>query len=257
MKVVVRVFLIVLFVLLTNNSLGSDKISFVVIESDRVGYYDGETLKGFWVDVLRELSHRLDENAVPAISIAPFTRIVEIFRSNNDGYVVSILFPDSLFENSTVQVVPVAYFEMGIISLEKQAITWENITDKKIAMVLGTEGSYGPRFKQLVKSNVIAINHITRHEQGLKMLVAGRVDGILGTMDDVRYLIKKAGLETEKSLAKPLILNNMAVMLTVSVAPDISPKRSREMLTRMKNIIKAMDREEFIQNAIKSYSAPP
>jgi len=257
MKFIIRLTLLLFASLAPTDLWGGNSIKLLAIESEPIGYYDGELKKGFYVDILREFSKRLNQVPVPDVLIVPFPRIIQALNHNRDGYVVSILFPDLSLNDSVTQLSPVGYFYNAIISLKESPITWSNLKDKNIAIIRGTSKSYGDKITQLIHSDNISITPVTLFEQGLKMLSLGRVDGNLGPVGGTLYWLDQINTDSNISISEPLLINQLVSRLVVSVSPSISESSKKAMLERMNKAISELLREGVVKRIIELYIDEP
>lgn len=166
---------------------------------------------------------------------------------------MTILFPNPTFADHVIQSVPVAEFQNGILSLKKRPLAWETLESKRIAIIRGTEFSYGQRFATLSKSNVFDLVPVAESDQTVKMLVQGRVDGSAGPIVALRYWLEKAGYDWRSLIADPLVIESRTAYLMVSVAPDIDAGKRSAMLNKMGAVMQTLRDEGFVQAQLNSY----
>jgi len=257
MKYIIQLVVLLYVIFAPALSWSESNIKLLAIESEPASYYDGILKKGFYVDILREFSKRLNIKSASDVSITPYPRILNMLNNNQDGYVVSILFPDTSLIDSVAQLSPVGYFNNAIISLKGNPITWSNLKGKNIAIMRGTRKSYGNRVTQLINANEIFITPITLFEQGVKMLSLERVDGNLGPIGGTLYWLDRINPDNKIIISEPLIINQLISNLVVSVSPNINESSRKAMLERMDKTIVELVNEGVVKDMIESYINEP
>lgn len=233
--------------------LAEQNITLLAFASEPIAYNENQTNKGIYVDILKEFGSRLGLKKDFSVDIVPFPRLLKMLENNDDGYIVSILFPNPKITPSVIQSVPVVHFTNGIISLRKNPLSLSNLNGSDIVTIRGTEFSYGDDFTQMIDDNIISIVSVTQAIQGIKMLLLGRVDGYFGPIILQKYWLQKSGYKWQNEIEEPLVFNEQIARLTISIASNIDPENANSMVKKMGIAMKSISDDRFIEKTIEVY----
>ncbi len=200
------------FLLLAFHSLvnaGEAKsLRIVTIAVAPFGMVDGA---GHESGIVYDIGNRLAEESgfKTKNSIVPYPRAVAMIESGDADLLISLANPDL----KATAIARISFVENVVISRSNdhyQAI--EDLHGKSVAAVRGAE--YDKRISTDPRIKKYAVNS---YEQGLQMLFAGRVDGVVGTKEGIFFSLKAMGVPYTKA-GKPLILGRQDAWLHFSNA---------------------------------------
>jgi ABC-type amino acid transport substrate-binding protein len=251
-KVVVYMFLM----LLPFCSIAEHKVKFLALASEPIAYTEDRVNKGVYVDILKELGSKLPLKSKPKISVLPYSRLLKLVEENQDSFLLTILFPNPQMPSSVIQVAPIVEFENAIISLKQEPLTLKNLKDSNVATIRGTEFSFGEIYAAMVTKKEFNVVPVNRANQGIKMLMKGRVDGYFGPIKLQQYWVSKAGYNWQKDIADPIMFKNTTGHLMIAVGKSISKEASEEFLAKLENAVNLIRDSHFIKQTIQSYIGP-
>ncbi|MDO6762851.1 ABC transporter substrate-binding protein [Agarivorans sp. 1_MG-2023] len=220
--------------------------TFYAINSSPAGYTQNEQQQGYYVEILHRVAKRLDL-VDPKVVIAPYPRIVNALIRNQDGVVVTCLFPNESFTENIYQPRKVASFQTSIVSLPDAPINWDNLAGKKIGTLRGASKVYGEIFHQAVEDEQLKLVAMSSYSQALKMLEAKRIDGFAGSLGVILSLADQQQL----ALAAPANITKRDSMITISVSPSV--KNGNEVVAQVDEIIQQMIASGEIQDIVERY----
>lgn len=248
-----KIIICYLFIFLPFFSSAEHNVQFLILASEPIAYIENDKKKGIYVDILTELSRKLDRQTTSTINVIPYPRLMKMLENNKDGFIVTILFPNPNIASKVLQSISVMTFKNAIISKKNHALDKSNLTGSVIANLRGTEFSFGDKFTQLVDSKKITLVPINRVSQGIDMLMFGRVDGYFGPVRLHKYWLDKTNNDWDKTIATPILFDETTAKLMISVAPNISAEDLNIFLKKLEGNIKVMQKNQFIEKTIEYY----
>tara|TARA_R110002153_G_scaffold27063_3_gene84083 strand:- start:79 stop:978 length:900 start_codon:yes stop_codon:yes gene_type:complete len=239
--------------LASSNLFASPNIQLFAFASEPIAYYENHTQKGIYVDILKELGRRMELGKNTNINIVPFKRLIKNLSNNQEGFAVTILFPNPQITPFVIQSLPVMTFKNTIISLKQTPLNWSNLQGKKIGGIRGTKLSFGENFAQMLDDDALAFIPVNRADQGIKMLFFKRIDGYLAPAIFHMYWLNKNNCHQQGQIAEPLVLNNQTAHLIISTAPNIPSKIAKETIKKMENTMQTLIDDKYIDKAFAHY----
>lgn len=186
-------------------------------------WQDEGTATGIDVEIIQELAHRM---GIPiTIRFRPWKRVIqEIQDGDADGAFAAFKTPEREAFSRYLEP-PLHHSTYKIFVNTGQEFPFETIEDvygKTIGKNLGFHIS--DEFAQAEASNMIHVKEGKTMKQNVRMLNAGRVDGVIGNEQEVLYLLQQLGFsEMIVALPRP-IREPRSAYLMISNAADIANK---------------------------------
>ncbi|MEE1674195.1 transporter substrate-binding domain-containing protein [Agarivorans aestuarii] len=243
-------FLIAMIIFICSSGLSAkhsgDFYRFYALNSKPAGFQEEGETKGYYVDILKliALSLAVDDAKV---AVVPYPRIINELLYNEQGVVISCLFPNKKFDGLVHQPVAVASFQTAVVSLAQNPFTWDSLEGKRVASLRGASKVYGQRLYDAAELGQVTMLSASNYPQALKLLKIGRIDGFAGNLG----LISNLAQEMDIELAQPAHLNTTQSYITISIAPDTA--NAEQILQDIAlNVQQLLERGE-IQDIVESY----
>ena len=198
---------------------------------------------GIDVEIMQELGRRAGFTF--DIQLAPFKRVIESVREGTVDAGMAVLrsaeregfaIYTGVLHNSTYSLFVPRGSTMAFDGLE-------SLRGKRVGKVRGFFISEA--FDAEVAAGRIAVSETASAEQGLRMLLAGRVDAISGQSVVTRYLAREAGLADEvQVLAQPLAPDRPAFLVLSRASP--LPDKER-VAQRLRQTLESMHKDGTIE----------
>lgn len=223
-----------------------DFYRFYALNSKPAGYMEDGEAKGYYVDILKLLAQRmaLDDGKV---SVVPYPRIINQLMHNEQGVVISCLFPNKKFAGVIHQPIAVASFQTAVVSLADKPFTWDNFEGKKVASLRGASKVYGKILHDAAEQEKVTMMSASTYSQALRLLEAGRIDGFAGSLAIIFSLAQAMEIE----LAEPAYLNTAHSYITISIAPNTA--NAKHILQNIESHIQQLLISGEIQDILDSY----
>lgn len=240
MRTIVKIFIIASLLIVCATSAMAETLNVMTIGLSPYGYVE----KGKPTGLVYIIGNMLAEEAGYEANniIAPLSRAVNDLGSGKADVTIML---------STPEVEKVATSIGTVMSVESVVLgragtpmrNFREIKGKTLAGVRGAK--YDER---ICKCNGIIAYPVENYEQGLKMVVAKRVDGIVGPKLGLFHTAKQLGLP-KQSFGKPLILSSSDAKLFLSnMAANI------EKAQRLEDALKRLLQNGTIKSLIEKYS---
>lgn len=176
----------------------------------------------------------------------PYARIIEELKSGQTD--LTIMFRYKALQNDVIYIAPLPPLQTVVIGLKgSQFPSPEALIGKKIAYLRGA------RFSDVIDNN----SEIYKHETstislGLKMLIKGRVDAIIGPIDPILSAAARenTGVSEDKKIyfGQPLVVDERTPWVQIS-------KKSRHRLSedRLRSIFSDMINHGKLEQLRKKY----
>ncbi|QJB56219.1 transporter substrate-binding domain-containing protein [Pseudodesulfovibrio sp. zrk46] len=204
------------------------------------GYKD----KGEFVGMSYEIGNALAEKSgyEPNNKLAPLARAVNDLASGTTDVV--IMFPTPNVERVAHSVGTVMNVQCVVLARSETVLRSErDLRGKTLASVRGALYDSGA-----CKRNGVILQPVENYEQGVKMLLARRVDGVIGPRLGLLYTVEKMRLPP-KAFGKPFVVTTTPACLFLSTKSD-----SPEMRDRLAKALEVLGSDGTIKNIVSKYS---
>jgi ABC-type amino acid transport substrate-binding protein len=219
---------------------------FYALNSKPAGFEEGGEPKGYYADILKLVAQRLALDDAK-VAVVPYPRIVNELLHNEQGVVISCLFPNKKFDQSIHQPIAVASFQTAVVSLADKPFTWDNFEGKRVASLRGASKVYGLKLYDAAEQGQVTMLSASTYSQALKLLEAGRVDGFAGNLG----LISNLAQEMDIELAQPAYLTSTKSYITISIAPNTA--NAEQILQDIELSVQQLLKSGEIQDIVESY----
>lgn len=178
-------------------------------------------------------------------TIVPYARAVAMIESGDADFMLA--FPNARFQAAAAPTASIAAFENVIIGRAGTAFpTLKELHGKTVASI--RVARYDKAFSA---DPLIEKHYVNNYEQGLTMLLAGRVDAIIGTKTGILYQMDAMG-RSRSQLGPPLILNTEDAWLFFS-------KRNydEQIAVKLREAISSLRARGALQKILFKYFANP
>ncbi len=156
------------------------------------GYHDEH---GEAAGLISEFARRLGEVAGIPIEnrIAPYPRLIRELRLGNVTF--AVLFDNPTLDDFTRNLGPVLHSHLLFLSLERNQLqlSLAGLADKRVGYIRGTY--YGQAFEQDQRLRKVAVSDL---EQGLRMLMLGRLDAIMISETVLHHTLDMLALDIDR-----------------------------------------------------------
>lgn len=223
-------------------------IRFVTIAGSPFGFLDkAGAPTGINVEIANSIGAEIGlpyENA-----IVPYARALAMIETGDADLMIA--FPNRRLDAAATRVGPIADLENVVLGRAGTILTGlHDLRGKTVASVRGAEYDAA-----LSADPEIAKYSVNNYEHGLSMLLAGRVDAIVGMKTGIYYQIAAMGSAREE-LGTPLVLNTKNALLYYS-----RRNYDEEVLAKVRQALAALISRKAIQRIELKYfgkhDAPP
>ncbi|MAM88166.1 MAG: hypothetical protein CME36_12760 [unclassified Hahellaceae] len=179
---------------------------------------DAQGIRGIDVDVVREIGRRLDIDI--EIRLKPWTRLEKELANGKQDCVFSYFHSPEREAFAYFTGVPMHITEYTVFLKSPTEIAFDDLTflyGRRIGVNRGFKTT--DAFEAARKAGHIDIEPVTEDTQSFRMLMLGRVDGVLTNADVGRYIIGQLDIEDVVALAPPL--TTQAAYLVLRRAPEL------------------------------------
>jgi len=166
---------------------------------------ESNLIKGIYPELFRKLENKGDASLKFDIQLMPLARIIHVIKQSRLDLTIM-----SYQASRKVNMVPqITIYKTPFVLFTRLKSDIEKLTDiknKHIAMLIG--GSGCPCLNEDIPYQQIKVS---KHSQGLRMLIKNRVDAVSGPYIRLNERIKE--LDIQEKLAKPIIYEWRAVSL--------------------------------------------
>jgi len=240
MKQIIRIAILVGLLVLFATYAMADVLNIVTLGLSPYGYYDKKNATG----LSYEVGNKLAEAAgyTPNNVIAPLARAVSDIASGDADIV--IMLPSPEVNKVAYNLGSVLYIENVIIGrAETPMRSLREVRGKVLATVRGAK--YDDRIS---KANGIATYPTENYAQSLKMLMAKRVDGVVGPQLGIYHAANKLRVP-RRAFGKPLVLSTSPARLFLSNM-TVTPERVR----RLRQALDLLLENGTIKSLLEKYS---
>lgn len=237
-----RFFSLVLMVFFTPY-VWSKNINFITLDVEPWAYYDEKNKKisGVFSDVIKEIENRTGYKIVMSLSSHAFSRINRELESGRQDCTMII----SSDERKKISILGEKVFDlpMGILARKGVSIKSEkgfNTITVSIMSILSDRKGF------LDKDDFLRQVDST-YNIGLKKLMHGRVDAVVGAIPTLNFLAKKNKMES--FLQSPLIISNEPIYLQCS-----KKWNGGAYFNHLNNVILNMRNDGFLDSVIDKHS---
>lgn len=183
----------------------SNKLSFITIDvAPWASINEAGKMEGAFIELINEISQRINREI--SITITPFARVDRELETGSHDCTILVPRPDSLVVKGDV----ISYHPMGVIPRKGVEIAaYEDIQALKLSVIRGA--TMTPRFDEDTK---IYKEYDTDYLIGLRKIVRGRLDGIVGAIPTLLYLAEQEGLDGQ--LGEPFPLTEIPLLFQCS-----------------------------------------
>jgi len=170
-------------------SLDPLKIEIRTIGFPPYGILNDGVASGIYYDLANNLAEAVGLDA--SNTVAPYTRIRSGLKSGRAD--LSIMFKYSELNDYVVYVAPLPTLKTVVVGLKGSSFdSIQSLENKRIAYLRG--GSFS---EQIDDNPKIQKYRTTNFQQGVKMLLGGRVDAIIGPMEPILAAAAKSNLSND------------------------------------------------------------
>lgn len=225
-----RLIQILLFcaVLLATSSAMAETLRIVTIALPPYGYIDNKTNTGLNYEIGDAIA--LEAGFVPENNIVPLARGMEEISTGHADMI--IMFPNPKINADARNLGMILPMETVIIARAGTVLrSLRDVRGKRVGSVRGAK--YDDR---VTKESGIILYPTDSYSQSLKMLLAGRVDAIIGPKLGLYYTAKTDNIP-KQALGKPLVLSvsEGSVFISNKTPDSVAQQIGRAMSKLMKN----------------------
>lgn len=216
----------------------------VTIEGSPFGFMDAEG-KPDGINV--EVGNLIFEEAGLSYenTIVPFVRAIAMIESGEADFMIA--FPNARLEAAATPVAIVARLENIVIGRTGTAFhTLKDLHGKTVASVRGAE--YDSAFSA---DESIIKHRVNNYEHGLSMLLAARLDAIVGMKIGLYYQLDAMG-GSRRQLGEPLALNKKSAWLFFA-----RRSHDRKIATKLTNAVAVLNARDAIERIQVRYFGSP
>ncbi|MCL9782750.1 transporter substrate-binding domain-containing protein [Vibrio sp. S4M6] len=212
------------------------------IELEKMGYVENKKGKGFFYDVANLVA--MGSGLEPENTIKPYARVLDDLKSGSTD--ISILFKnDSLLEHVTY-ISPIFTFENVVYGTSgKNFQSLKDLEGSRIAVLRGA--NYSDAFD---KNTLIIKVPVKSYEQGISLLLSGRVNGIVGTKFHIESVMFQKNLPINK-LSAPLTISTKSAWIQIS---KDSKYHNQEDIDRLRKSAESIVQSELFKGLVYRYS---
>ena len=205
-----KVGLLFLFLLGISGSVRS--LDPLKVEIRTIGFPPYGILKdGVASGIYYDLANRLATTAGFEVSntITPYTRIRRGLKSGRADLAIMFKYPE--LNEYVVYIAPLPTLKTVVVGLKGSSLdSIQSLEDKRIAYLRGG------KFSELIDSNPKIQKYLTNDFlQGVRMLIGGRVDAIIGPMDPIMAAVAKSS-SNKDLLGVPLVVAERTPWIQIS-----------------------------------------
>lgn len=240
-----NIFILLLFSLsiFTAHSIETYKVG--LLESYPWAYRtESNVIEGIYPELFRVLEKEDDASIKFDIQLMPLARVIhEVEKSRID---LTFISDHANRKNTMVYLLPMYKTPFVLFTrLNSDIESLDDIKNKHVSMLIG--GSGCPCLSKDIPYKQVKVS---KHLQGLKMLLKNRVDAVSGPYIRLNELIKKLNIQTQ--LAKPIIYEWRTVSLWSS--HDLAQNNSK--LSLLTEEINKVLEAGLIQKLLRDYFSP-
>ena len=240
MNIFLRTTIFACFVILCASNAMAQTLNVITLALAPYGFTQNHKETGLAYEIGSLLAQ--EAGYTPNNTIAPLSRSVNDLSTGSAE--ITIMLPTPEVERIATQIGPVLSVESVVIGRAGTPMrNFSQIRGMTLAAVRGAK--YDDR---LNKSNGIITYPVESYEQGLKMLMAKRVDGMIGPKLGLFHTAQKMGLP-KRSFGTPLILSSTDAVLFISNM-TVTPEKIR----RLQDALKRLQQNDRIKSLIEKYS---
>ena len=215
-------------------------LNLVIMEMEPFGFLtEDRQITGILHGMLKRIAE--ETGLAYELNLLPFARAIRYIETGQADAV--IMFPNEQTEQVAIRVAPISLARNIVLGAAGTRYTsLEDLHGKVVANVRGA--NYDDAFTSETKISKYAVND---YEQGLKMLVNNRLDGIAGTEGGILYIAKKLGY-SRNQFGEPLILNTRQTYLYFS-----KHTADEAIIQQLKAIIDRLREQDTFEKIQSSY----
>lgn len=229
----------------------TDELTFGFLETESKPYKwkEGETYKGYFIDIFTEISRRtgLTFNLEPL----PLKRVLYyVENGESDGCFGYYKTPERE-AYATFLDVPISTMALKLYVMKDRAFPFERIEDlhgKTIGLL--REQFVSDEFNKAIKEGNITAEYVNNYPSMLRLLQGGSVDAIVGVATILEHHLAQQGL-SDTSLALPKILKTNHTWILVSNASENAKKL--EIVEKMNAALEDMKAEGIFETLANAY----
>lgn len=232
--------ILIMLSVLVSASLQSKELKISTTELPPVGY---KNESGISMGFLYEIANKIAENAkIEYINkLKPYPRVIRDLDVGTAD--IAILYPNDKLKDKVVYVAPILTDSNVIVVKAPFTIrSLDELYGRKVANVRNAH--YSDDYDSSKKIIKVEVHD---NEQGLRMLLRGRVDALIGAAGSISFALKSMDLEWSV-LGKPYVINTKTTWMQMS-----KRRYDKEVAAKLKISASELTQQGVIRDIIVKY----
>ncbi|MGF1742741.1 transporter substrate-binding domain-containing protein [Vibrio profundum] len=194
--------------------------------------------------LLYDIANAIADNAqLPYVNtLKPYPRILLELESGTAD--ISMLYPNKRLKGKVVNIAKI--FTDSNVIVARPEFTIRSLTDlhgKKVATIRNAH--YSSEFDSDVNITKVSVNN---YNQGIRLLLHGRVDAIIGALGSISYELKTMDTKWD-AFGQPYVLNTKTVWMQMS-----SKNYDRKLVDKLISSINTLKQQGVLKEIIVKYT---